>query len=305
MSATGSGYDLSPTTFSPDGRVFQVEYAGKAVEKAGTAIGIRCRDGVVLAVEKVQISKMLVASSNRRIATVDLHAGLAMSGLAADARQLVNKGREEARSYKSFYGTPIPGQVLADRLAGHVHTHTLYWYLRPFGCSALVSAYDDDKGPQLYMIEPSGVSYRYFAQAIGKHRQGCKTELEKLTLSTITCREAVKEIARIMYNLHDEVKDKTFELEMTWISDESKRLHVSVPDNLRDDAIRAAREAKEKADKESDSDDDEYGKPGGKKPKTGKTTTTSTTTTPSSVPSGLSTSAPVKDEGKYGGPSKK
>jgi len=266
MSATGAGYDLSPTTFSPDGRVFQVEYASKAVEKSGTALGIRCVDGVVLAVEKLVISKMLVASSNRRIATIDLHAGLAMSGLAADARQLVNKGREESRSYKNFYGTAIPGQVLADRLAGHVHTHTLYWYLRPFGCAALIAAYDDERKAQLYMVEPSGVSFRYFANAIGKNRQGCKSELEKLPFSTITCRQAVKEIARIVYNLHDEVKDKGFELEMTWICEESKLQHVSVPGELRDAAIKAAKEAKEKADKESDSDDDEDG-PGGKKPK--------------------------------------
>jgi len=278
MSATGSGYDLSPTTFSPDGRVFQVEYAGKAVEKSGTAIGIKCRDGVVLGVEKVVISKMLVPSSNRRIQTVDLHAGLAMSGLAADARQLVNKGREESRSYKSFYGTPIPGSVLADRLAGHVHSHTLYWYLRPFGCAALIAAYDEEKHGELYMIEPSGISYRYFACAIGKNRQGCKTELEKLPFSTITCRQAVSEIARICYNLHDEVKDKGFDLEMTWVCAESKGKHVAVPADLRDGAIRAAKEAKEKADKESDSDDDEDG-PAGKKKKPATTATAAATTT--------------------------
>jgi len=276
MSATGSGYDLSPTTFSPDGRVFQVEYAAKAVEKSGIALGVRCIDGVVLAVEKIVISKMLVASSNRRIATIDTHAGLAMSGLAADARQLVNKGREESRSYKNFYGSPIPGQVLADRLAGHVHTHTLYWYLRPFGCAALVAAYDEERKAQLYLIEPSGIAYRYFANAIGKHRQGCKTELEKLPFATLTCRQAVNEIARIVYNHHDEAKDKTFELEMTWICDESKQTHVSVPADLRDNAIRLAKEAKEKADKDSDSDDEDG--PNGKKAKTAAAAATSTTT---------------------------
>lgn len=278
MSATGSGYDLSPTTFSPDGRVFQVEYAAKAVEKSGTALGVRCVDGVVLAVERIVISKMLVPSSNRRIATIDVNSGLAMSGLAADARQLVNKAREESRSYKAFYGSEIPGQVLADRLAGHVHTHTLYWYLRPFGCAALVAAYDEERKAQLYLIEPSGISYRYFANAIGKHRQGCKTELEKLPFATLTCRQAVNEIARIVYNHHDEAKDKTFELEMTWICDESKQKHVSVPNEFRDEAIRLAREAKEKADKESDSDDDDATK----KAKTTPATTTSTATATSS-----------------------
>ena len=70
MASTGAGYDLSPTTFSPDGRIFQVEYATKAVENSGTVVGIRCADGVVLGVEKVMLSKMLLPSSNRRVAAV-------------------------------------------------------------------------------------------------------------------------------------------------------------------------------------------------------------------------------------------
>lgn len=110
-------YDYSVSTFSPNGRVFQVEYAGKAVEKSGTAIGIRCKDGVVLGCEKNIQSSMLVPTSNRRIHTLDLHSGLALSGLAADARQLVNKARDEASEYRSFYGSAIPGKVLSDRLA--------------------------------------------------------------------------------------------------------------------------------------------------------------------------------------------
>jgi len=242
---------LSPTTFSPDGRVFQVEYAGKAVEKSGTAIGVQCKDGVVMGVEKTIVSKMLVKNSNRRILAVDKHCGVAMCGLAADARQLVNKGREESKAYKSFYGTPIPGQVLADRLAGHVHMHTLYWYLRPFGASALIAAYDG-----LWMIEPSGVCYKYKGCAIGKGRAGAKTELEKIKFDSITCKDAVYEIARIIYALHDDVKDKPFELELSWVCDESKREQVLVPDKMRDEAVERAQAAKKKAEEESDDEMD-------------------------------------------------
>jgi hypothetical protein len=82
-----------------------------------TAMGIRCIDGVVLGVEKSMISKLLLDSSNKRIFTTDLHSGLALSGLAADARQLVNKARSEAAEYRNMYGSEIPGQVLADRVA--------------------------------------------------------------------------------------------------------------------------------------------------------------------------------------------
>ena len=99
MSSIGTGYDQSTTTFSPDGRVFQVEYASKAVDNSGTAVGIKCRDGVVMGVEKQQLSSMMVPGSNRRIFTVDTHSGIAVSGLMADARQVVTYAREEAAAY--------------------------------------------------------------------------------------------------------------------------------------------------------------------------------------------------------------
>jgi len=258
MSGVGSGYDLSVTTFSPDGRVFQVDYANKAVEKSGTAVGIRCTDGVVMGVEKSIVSKMLVEGSNRRIFTVDTHAGVSLAGLAADAKQIVNKARSEARSYRSFYGVQIPGNVLADRLAGFVHTYTLYWYLRPFGASILLSIFDSES-PQLYMIEPSGISYRYFGCAIGKYKMGAHTELEKIKFESITCRQAVNEIAKTIYKLHDDIKDKDFELELSWVCEESKRKHVMVPSDVRAEAIRLGKEAKEKEEMD-DSDDEKKGK---------------------------------------------
>jgi len=268
MSGVGSGYDLSVTTFSPDGRVFQVEYANKAVEKSGTAVGVRCTDGVVMGVEKSIVSKMLVEGSNRRIYTVDTHAGISLAGLAADAKQIVNRARSEAKSYRSFYGVPIPGNVLADRLAGFVHTYTLYWYLRPFGASILLSIFDTES-PQLYMIEPSGISYRYFGCSIGKHKMGANTELEKIKFDQMNCRQAVNEVAKIIYKLHDDIKDKDFELELSWVCEESNRKHVMVPSGLRSEAIRLGKEAKEKA--EMDESDEEKDETTSKKPKDDKT----------------------------------
>ena len=89
MSGIGTGYDLSTTTYSPDGKVFQVDYACKAVDNGGLVLGVRCKDGVVLGVEKLLAMKMLVPGANRRIAAVDRHAGMAGTGLAPDARQIV------------------------------------------------------------------------------------------------------------------------------------------------------------------------------------------------------------------------
>jgi len=256
MSATGAGYDLSVTTFSPDGRVFQIEYAAKGIEKSGTAIGIRCVDGVVVGAEKVIISKMILPSSNRRVHTVGMHNGITLSGIAADARQIVNRGREEVRSYKSFYGENIPGKVLVDRIAGFMHAHTLYWYYRPFGCSVLIGTNGDD-GPELYQVDPSGVSHRFFATAIGKNKEAAKSELEKLDFTKITCKKAVFEIARIIYKLHDDSKDKNFKLEMSWSCEESDKIHAPVPEDILGEACKAAIELKKKEELDDDDDDDD------------------------------------------------
>jgi 20S proteasome subunit alpha 7 len=198
---------------------------------------------------------MLVPGSNRRIHTCDQHAGITMSGLAADARQLVNKAREESSEYRSFYGSLIPGQVLNDRLALHVHSHTLYWYLRPFGCSILLAVFDELKGPQLYSTDPSGVAHRYFACAIGKSKTAASSELEKIDFTKITVREAVNKITNILYKLHDEAKDKELEVELSWVCEESNRKHVFVPAQVREEAIRLAKEAKQREEME-DSDDE-------------------------------------------------
>eukprot|EP00296_Roombia_truncata_P008133 JP446609.1.p1 GENE.JP446609.1~~JP446609.1.p1 ORF type:complete len:251 (+),score=58.56 JP446609.1:28-780(+) len=242
MSSIGTGYDLFATTFSPDGRVFQVEYATKAVENSGTAIGLRVKDGVVLGVEKLILSKMLVEGSNRRIHTIDKHAGLVFAGLSADARQLVNRSRDEASNYRTTYGSDVPAQVLANRVASFTHAHTLYWSLRPFGASVLMGVYDAD-GPQLYCVEPSGSCYNYFGCAVGKGKQAAKVEIEKLDLANMTARQAVVEVAKIIYSVHDEVKDKAFELELSWVCDESNRRHQLVPKDLLQEAEKQAKEA--------------------------------------------------------------
>ncbi|KAI9033331.1 nucleophile aminohydrolase [Hyaloraphidium curvatum] len=240
MSSIGTGYDLSASTYSPDGRVFQVEYAVKAVENSGTAIGIKAKDGVVLAVEKLVQSKLLVPGSNKRIQSADFHVGIATAGLLADGRHLVNRAREDAKNYRDFYRTPIPGKVIADRVSQYVQAYTLYSSVRPFGVSGLIGTYDRN-GFGLYMVEPSGLYYGYSGSAIGKGRSVAKTELEKLNFAELTVREAVKVAAKIIYMTHDESKDKDFELEMSWICKESKFRHEFVPQDLFNEAEQAAK----------------------------------------------------------------
>mmetsp|Transcript_24591 Transcript_24591/g.59827 ORF Transcript_24591/g.59827 Transcript_24591/m.59827 type:complete len:253 (-) Transcript_24591:58-816(-) len=252
MSGIGNGYDLSSSTFSPDGRIFQVEYAHKAVENSGTAVGVACKDGVVLAVEKLVVSKMLVPGTLRRVHIIDRHCGMAICGLLADGRQLVTQTRNECANYRSFYAEKMPGHFVADRLSNFMHVYTLYGgYVRAFGCAVLLGSYGDD-GPQLYMVEPSGVCYRYFGCAVGKAKQAAKTELEKINFKEVTCREAVKALAKIIVGVHDETKDKDYELEMLWVCDESKRQCQMVPKDLVEEAHNLAKAA----DEEDDMDDD-------------------------------------------------
>ncbi|KAI5119911.1 hypothetical protein M0805_003715 [Coniferiporia weirii] len=244
MTSIGTGYDLSASTYSPDGRIFQVEYANKAVENSGTAIGIRVKDGVVLAVEKLVHSKLLVPGSNRRIQTVDRHIGMATAGLLADGRHLANKARDEAWSYHDFYRSAPTLKAVADRLGLYVQAYTLYSSVRPFGVSAILGAMDKD-GPALFVVEPSGVFYGYNGAAVGKGRQLAKTELEKLKFAELTTRQAVMEAARIMYLVHDDAKDKDFELELSWISTESGNKHVLIPADLQKEAEEKAKAALE------------------------------------------------------------
>jgi 20S proteasome subunit alpha 7 len=247
MSGIGTGYDLSCTTYSPEGKIFQIEYASKAVENSGTAVGVRCKDGVILGVEKLIVSKMLEPSGNRRIYSVDLHIGATSAGLTADAKHLVVRARQEAKQFKKFYDSPIPSQLLCDRISNYAQAHTLYASVRPFGVCLLLAGWDQD-GPHLHMIEPSGLSFGYQAVAAGKAKQGAKAELEKLKLSEMTAREAVFAVAKIIYLIHDEVKDKDFELELSWICKESNYQHKLVPADLLQEAEKAAKQAKESQD---------------------------------------------------------
>jgi len=246
MASIGTGYDFSATTYSPDGRVFQVEYAYKAVDNSGTAIALRCKDGVVFGTEKLILSKMLTPGSDRHIMSVGRHVGMTAAGILADARQVANRARSEAQNYKSSYGELIPAKILCDRLSGFVHAYTLYGSVRPFGCATIIGTYNPskgEKGAELYMIEPSGNSYGYYGCAVGKGATPAKTSIEKFKPLQLTCRQAVVEIAKIIYDVHDDVKDKEFELEMSWVCAETQGFHKFIPADLLADAERQAKAA--------------------------------------------------------------
>jgi 20S proteasome subunit alpha 7 len=261
MSSIGTGYDLSASQFSPDGRVFQVEYAQKAVENSGTVVGIRGKDGVVLGVERLVQSKLYEDNANKRIFHIDRHIGMAVAGLLADARQIADIARQECANYRKSYGGPIPCKMLAERVSMYFHAYTLYSFVRPFGCSVIFASYDED-GSHMYTVEPSGVCSGCYGATIGKAKQAAKTEIEKIKMLDLSIKDLVKDVAKIIYTVHDEVKDKAFILELSWIGattgrDDKRKIpggvHEEVPADVLADAEKHAKAAMEESD---DSDND-------------------------------------------------
>lgn len=251
MSSIGTGYDLDVSEYSPEGKIFQVEYAAKAVEASGTALGFCCRDGVVLAVENIVTSKLYESNCNRRVFHVDRHIGMAASGLLPDARAVMRHARDEAAEYRQSHGEPIPLRELVHRVSNLMHAYTLYSAARPFGCGVLLAAHENGQS-LLYGIEPSGVFYRYHGYAIGKAKQNARTEIEKLKLADLTAADGVKEAAKIVHSCHDEIKDKYFELDLSWVGANTADRHVIVTGQQWAEASDFAKAALE----DRDSDDD-------------------------------------------------
>lgn len=152
------------------------------------------------------------------------------------------------------YGQAVPLKYLKNRVALYIHAHTLYSSLRPYGASLLCGSWDRHDGPQLYCIEPSGTSYGYYGIGIGKAKQAAKTEIEKLKLNELTCEQLVKEAAKIIYVVHDEIKDKQFELELSWIGEFTDGKHEFVPTDVFDKAVSFAKEAL-RPDSDSEADE--------------------------------------------------
>lgn len=164
------GYDRGSTVFSPDGRLFQVEYAREAVRRGTTTVGIQVEDGVALVVDKRLSNDLVISSSIEKIFQVDQKVALATSGLVADARVLVDHARVTAQVNRVSYDERVDLSTLVKRICDYKQTYTQYGGVRPFGTALLVAGMDED-GPHLYETDPSGAFMAYKAGAIGMDRE--------------------------------------------------------------------------------------------------------------------------------------
>ncbi|MDD5317253.1 MAG: archaeal proteasome endopeptidase complex subunit alpha [Candidatus ainarchaeum sp.] len=170
-------YDRAITVFSPDGRLFQVEYAKEAVKRGATAIGVVCGEGVVLVAHKSMASTLLEPEYMRKIFMIDGHIAATASGLVGDARRLVDLSRLESQKHKMTYGEDVTVEAVAKNISDLAQAYTQYGGARPFGVSLLLGGIDSE--PKLFEVDPSGALSGYKAAAIGAGKKEAEDFLEK------------------------------------------------------------------------------------------------------------------------------
>ncbi len=190
MQAGHMAYDRAITVFSPDGRLFQVEYAREAVKRGTTTVGVKFKDGVVLIVDKRLSSKLIEPQSIEKIFKIDSHIGCATSGLVADARALVDRARIECQVNAFNYSEDLAVEALVKKICDLKQSYTQYGGVRPFG-TAMLMAGIDASGPHLYETDPSGAMMAYKAGGIGAGRNEVMEVFEKYFKDNMTQNQAV------------------------------------------------------------------------------------------------------------------
>lgn len=228
MSQT-KGFDRHITVFSPDGRLYQVEYAFKAAKSTGfTSIGARGSDCVVLVTEKKVPDRMIVPSSVTHLFTLTESIGSVMTGILPDARSMVTRLRQEAHDWQFKHGFAAPVSVVAGRAGDLAQVYTQQAFMRPYGVIALMASIDDELGPQLYKVDPAGMFQGFRATAAGAKEQEATNWMEKhykKTGGVMTQDQTIQASIECLQSvLAQEFKSK--DLEVGVVSAEHRRFRV-------------------------------------------------------------------------------
>lgn len=200
-------YDRAITVFSPDGRLFQVEYAREAVKRGTTTVGLKFEDGVVLLVDRRVTSPLVEQSSIEKIFRIDEHVGIATSGLVADARVLMDRARVEAQINRITYNEKIQIKTLVKNICDFKQTYTQYGGVRPFGTAFLIGGVDAT-GPRLFVTDPSGAMMEYKATAEGNGRDAAVEHLEE-HYELLDKDDAIELGVQALYKATEESLEKT------------------------------------------------------------------------------------------------
>lgn len=226
------GYDRSITMFSPDGRLLQVEYAKKTVKQGPTAMGIVCKNGVVLLADKRITSKLLVPEAIEKMFRIDDHIGATAAGIISDARVLVDRSQLRAQQHAVTYDSHIDVLSIVKEICDLKQVCTQSAGLRPFGVSMLVGGVEDDGEIKLFLTEPYGLYFQHRAAVIGEGDTDILPELEKRYKPNMTIEEGLKLGLSLM---KDFLKTEfNFErLVAVYIDDKDKRYTKLGPEELK------------------------------------------------------------------------
>mmetsp|Transcript_14974 Transcript_14974/g.18526 ORF Transcript_14974/g.18526 Transcript_14974/m.18526 type:complete len:259 (+) Transcript_14974:224-1000(+) len=227
----GSRYDSRTTTFSPEGRLYQVEYAIRAIDNAGACIGILAKDGVVIAAEKRDLSKLLAKTkTSEKLYKIDDHIVCAVAGLTSDANVLLGYLRRVAQNYKFQYQEPQPLESMIRTLCDLKQGYTQFGGQRPFGVSFLYAGWDRHHGFQLYQSDPSGNYSGWKACAIGSNNQNATTILRNDYNEEMSTEEAVQLAIKVLHKTMDTANPSAEKIEFSILRKEegSNKLHQDI-----------------------------------------------------------------------------
>ncbi|MFW9900916.1 MAG: archaeal proteasome endopeptidase complex subunit alpha [Candidatus Thorarchaeota archaeon] len=217
-------YDRALTVFSPEGRLFQVEYALEAVRRGTLAIAVKSKEDVCLAAQIKVASTLMDADSIDKIFQVDEHIGVAISGLHADARALINYARVQAQSFRLTYDEPVRLGMLTKAIADLKQQYTQFGGVRPWGC-ALFFIGIDASGTQIYTTSPSGIYRSFKAYAIGTGEASAREYLTENYKDNMSFEELINVALNSLKESIDE--DATKEnIRLAYIKGETKKFHM-------------------------------------------------------------------------------
>ncbi len=212
------GYDRAITVFSPDGRLYQVEYAIETVRRGTIAVGIKCKDGIIIAVEE-KPRKLQISTTAQKIFQIDDHVGVAAAGYIPDARSQVDNARFFSQSNKMVYDEPVEVETIAKHLADQCQQYTQYAGVRPYGVALILGGVVNGK-PELFLTDPSGTYISYDAIAIGSGSEQVTDFLEKTYKKDLSLDDAATLATAGIY-LSSEDKEGTSHIRMARIKKET------------------------------------------------------------------------------------
>lgn len=186
------GYDRAITMFSPEGRLLQVEYAKKTVRQGSTAIGLVCKDGIVLVTDKRLIDKLIVPEATEKIFQIDDHVGATASGILSDARVLIERAQLKAQQHRVTYDSSVDILTIVKDLSDLKQICTQSAGLRPFGVSLLIAGVDDDGDARLFETDPTGIFFQYKASVIGEGEADVEEILHKKYKDDMSMNDGLK-----------------------------------------------------------------------------------------------------------------